>query len=80
MTALQDAVARHDSPEIASLAHRLRGSTGIFRARSATAAAQQMEEMADRGDLANVETVWADLERHLAELVNSLRPCRRLAA
>jgi HPt (histidine-containing phosphotransfer) domain-containing protein len=72
MTTLQDAVARRDSTRIASVAHRLRGSTGNFRARSATTAAQQMEEMARRGDLANVETVWADLERHMAELVDGL--------
>jgi signal transduction histidine kinase/DNA-binding response OmpR family regulator len=73
MTALQDAVARRDSPQIASLAHRLRGSTGNFRARSATAAAQQMEEMAQRGDLAEVEPVWAELERHMARLADRLR-------
>jgi len=73
MTALQNAVARRDSHEIAGLAHRLRGSTGNFRAHSTTASAQQMEEIARRGDLANVETVWADLDRHMAELLDGLR-------
>jgi HPt (histidine-containing phosphotransfer) domain-containing protein len=73
MTALQDAVARRDSPQIASLAHRLRGSTGNFRARPATAAARQMEEMAQRGDLAEVEPVWAELERHMTGLADRLR-------
>src|SRR5207244_10609851 len=73
MTALRDAVARRDSPQIASLAHRIRGSAGNFRARSAAAAAQQMEERAQRGDLQNVETAWADLERNMDELMESLR-------
>jgi hypothetical protein len=32
-----------------------------------------MEEMAHRGDLAGVEPVWAELERHMARLADRLR-------
>jgi hypothetical protein len=55
------------------------GETGIGNWRRAIpssfghGAAQQMEEMARRGELAGVETVSAELERHMAELLDSLR-------
>lgn len=73
MTALGDAVARRDSSRITSLAHRIKGSAGNFRARAAAAAAQDMEERARRGDLQDVETAWAELERRVDEMMESLR-------
>jgi two-component system sensor histidine kinase/response regulator len=73
MTRLRDAVTQRDSSRIASLAHRIGGSAGNFRARSAASAARQMEEMARRGDLQNVEMAWADLERNMDELMVGLR-------
>jgi two-component system sensor histidine kinase/response regulator len=73
MAALSDAMARRDSSQVASLAHRIKGSAANFRARAAAAAAQAIEEPARRGDLHNVETAWAELERRVDDMMESLR-------
>jgi two-component system sensor histidine kinase/response regulator len=76
MAALREAVIRRDSPQIASLSHRLRGSAANFRARAAAAAGQRLEEMARGGELRDVDGAWADFEGYLAELMESLQALR----
>jgi two-component system, sensor histidine kinase and response regulator len=70
---LRQAVGQRDARRIVALSHRLRGSVANFQAQAAVAGAQQLEEMAGRGDLDEVDTVVASFERSTAELMEGLK-------
>jgi HPt (histidine-containing phosphotransfer) domain-containing protein len=70
---LRQAVVQRDARRIVALSHRLRGSVANFQAQAAVASAQQLEEMAGRGDLGEVDTALASFERSTAELMEGLK-------
>ena len=73
---LKGAVAQRDGKRTASLAHRLRGSVANFQAQAAAQAAQQLEERAGRGDLGEVDEMFADFEQATVELMDNLKSLR----
>jgi CheY-like chemotaxis protein len=73
LTQLREAVGRRDGPRIGAVSHRLRGSVANFQAHTAALAAQQLEETAGRGNLAEVDRMFTDFERATTELMDGLR-------
>jgi histidine phosphotransfer protein HptB len=73
ITGLREAVVSRDSPRIAALAHRLKGSAANFQARPATATAQKLEEMGNSGGMEGVDAALADFERAVDELMDGLQ-------
>jgi HPt (histidine-containing phosphotransfer) domain-containing protein len=72
VTQLREAVGRRDGPRIGAVSHRLRGSVANFQAHTAALAAQQLEETAGRGNLAEVDRMFTEFERATAELMDGL--------
>jgi CheY-like chemotaxis protein/HPt (histidine-containing phosphotransfer) domain-containing protein/anti-sigma regulatory factor (Ser/Thr protein kinase) len=70
--ALMHAVARADAKELARIAHRLKGSAGVFRASDVAVAAAALEVMAGCGDLDGAARVVGELELLLEQLTNLL--------
>jgi len=73
MIGLREAVVSRDSPRIAALAHRLKGSAANFQARPATATAQRLEDMGGKGELEGIDTALADFERAVDGLMDGLQ-------
>jgi two-component system, sensor histidine kinase and response regulator len=71
-TALKDAVARADAGEMERIAHRLKGSASIFRARNVAVAAAALEVMARCSDLDGAARVAGELEPLLEHLTTLL--------
>jgi PAS domain S-box-containing protein len=74
--ALRDAVARADAKELARIAHRLKGSASVFRAKDLSVAAAALEVMAGCGDLDGAARVVGELElllEHLTKLLAEVR-------
>ena len=67
---LRRAVAAGDAPEVARVAHRLRGSLGNFGAEGAMEAALRLEQNGGAGSL-------ADAEGHCASLMDGWEALRR---
>jgi two-component system, sensor histidine kinase and response regulator len=76
LTDLRVAVARRDTRRIGSVAHRLRGSMANFQAQAAVTGAQQLEEMAGRNELLEVDAALASFEQSTAELIDGLKGLR----
>jgi CheY-like chemotaxis protein/HPt (histidine-containing phosphotransfer) domain-containing protein len=70
---LREAVVSRDSRRIGSMAHRLKGSVANFRAQSATATAQRLEEMGNGGGMEGIDAALADFEREVNELMDGLQ-------
>jgi two-component system sensor histidine kinase/response regulator len=64
--ALRAAAATRDPVAVASAAHALKGSVGLFAMGAAYEAARALELAARAGDLTEVETRCADLEREVS--------------
>jgi HPt (histidine-containing phosphotransfer) domain-containing protein len=73
ITGLREAVVSRDPHRIAALAHRLKGSAANFRARSATATAQKLEEMGNSDGMEGIDAALADFERAANELMDGLQ-------
>ncbi len=78
--ALEDAVARRDAAAIASAAHALKGSVGLFTKGPAFEEARRLEQRGNAGDLADVERDCAVLKEALAGLTSELEALRRTLA
>jgi PAS domain S-box-containing protein len=74
--ALKHAVARADTKELARMAHRLKGSAGVFRATDLAVAAAALEVMAGCGDLDGATRVVGELELLLEQLTTLLDEVR----
>jgi len=70
---IKQAIRRGDARGLAKTAHTLKGSIGIFAARNAIAAAQNLESVGRDGKLGNASPACAALEAELALLGEELR-------
>lgn len=73
ITSLQRALQRKDAAEIASLAHALKGSLGIFLAQHAHDRAQELEELGRKSELSGAKLAFAALKEEIAKLEANLR-------
>jgi PAS domain S-box-containing protein len=74
---LHGAVARADAARLKMVAHTLRGSLGHFGAHAAREAAQRLELLAGRGDLAGAPDLVADLEKELERVTSAVAALRQ---
>ncbi|HEV2617193.1 MAG TPA: response regulator [Candidatus Acidoferrales bacterium] len=77
---LRESIARGDAPEIARIAHTLRGSVGNFGRRGAYRAVEQMEKLAKEGDIAETAKALVAVESELESLLAALESFRTPAA
>lgn len=69
---IRAALARHDSPGLASAAHGLKGTLSYFAAGAAADAVRRLEMIGRDGDLKDAEAACAALEQALAHLTPAL--------
>jgi two-component system, sensor histidine kinase and response regulator len=77
LSAVREAIARHDANGLEEVAHSLKGSVGIFTARTAQEAALNLEKIGRRGDLACAEEVYRSLENSTKQLWPVLEEMQR---
>jgi len=69
---IRRALGEGDLRHVERLAHRLKGAVGLFHAADAFDAADQLEQIASTGDIAQATVIWnalgGELERLIAEL------------
>jgi two-component system, sensor histidine kinase and response regulator len=80
MGALEDARVRRDAVAIASAAHALKGSVGLFTRGPAFEGASRLERRGNAGDLADVERDCAGLKEGLSTLMRELEELRKTLA
>ncbi len=73
IAALQKALQRKDVDEIASLAHALKGSLGIFLAERACDRARELEQLGRKCELGGATAVYGALKEEIAKLEENLR-------
>jgi len=72
---MADIAAAHESGDreaVMRAAHTLKGSTALFAAEPATAAARRIEFMGRDGKLSEFPAAWEKLQRHIGELLRAL--------
>jgi len=69
---VREAVTQGDAGGLRQAAHALKGSAGYVAARPTVEAAQRLETIGARGDLAEAANAFADLERELGRLTAAL--------
>ena len=72
-TEIQRSVARRDSQKLATLAHALAGSVGVFDAKSVAEAARKLEAMGRSGDFTGTDAAFDLLAQEYAKLRVQLR-------
>jgi PAS domain S-box-containing protein len=80
LSAVKQAIASRDGTALERAAHKLKSSVGNFAAQSAVEAAQRLETMGRRGDLARVEEGYAALEKEIERLKTILADLGRKVA
>ena len=73
MAAIRQAAEQRDGKALASSAHALKGSIGLFAQQDAYQTARRLERTATSGDLAGVQDACATLEREMAEPARTAR-------
>jgi HPt (histidine-containing phosphotransfer) domain-containing protein len=73
MAALRAALQRRDAPELASLAHALKGTIANFTDGAAFQSAVKVEQLAKEADLYRAGESFRRLEADVDALLNSLR-------
>jgi HPt (histidine-containing phosphotransfer) domain-containing protein len=76
LSAIQESIARRDTKALECAAHTLKGSVGNFGAKGAYDAALRLEVIGRRGDFANAEEAYAQLEAEIARLEGVLAALR----
>ncbi|HTK74171.1 MAG TPA: response regulator [Gemmataceae bacterium] len=76
MSAIKEALKRHDSAGLNAAAHPLKGSLGTFAAKTAASAAQRLESLAREGNLAQGWEALDELEKEMARLAPALADLR----
>jgi two-component system sensor histidine kinase/response regulator len=76
---VRDALAQSDAVNLHRAAHTLKGSVGTLGAHAAAAAAEHLELLADKGDLAQAAEAVARLEKELQRLQPILLELERTA-
>ena len=77
MAAIQRAAEGRDAKALASSAHALKGSIGLFAQQEAYQTARRLERTATSGDLTGVQDACATLEREMAGLRGQLGELRK---
>jgi len=77
MAAIRQAAEQRDGKALASVAHALKGSIGLFVQRDAYQTARRLERTATSGDLAGVQDTCATLEGEMASLRGQLGELRK---
>jgi HPt (histidine-containing phosphotransfer) domain-containing protein len=77
MDAIREAVETGDAEVLKREAHGLKGAAGSLRAKSASEAAEVLEEMGRSGDFAEAEAALETLEQEIGRLKEDLRALRR---
>jgi CheY-like chemotaxis protein/HPt (histidine-containing phosphotransfer) domain-containing protein len=77
MTRIRDAVRAGDASGVASAAHALKGSVGIFSQGDAYTAARRLEQLARGGEMSAAGAVLAEVESAVARATSELRELRR---
>ncbi len=72
MSAVEATRAAGDPAGLMRAAHTLKGSVSMFAANDATAAARRLEKLGRSGELGDCEAAWAELQRHVARLIDAL--------
>jgi len=70
---VRDALAQGDAPRLSRAAHTLKGAVGVFGAKAAHEAAERLEQLASKGNLAQAAEAAAQLEAELERLKPMLR-------
>jgi signal transduction histidine kinase/DNA-binding response OmpR family regulator/HPt (histidine-containing phosphotransfer) domain-containing protein len=70
---IDDAIRRSDAAALSGAAHSLKGGLSSIFARRAAEAAAHLEELAEKGDLANAAIAFASLRDEVDRLIESLR-------
>ncbi len=70
---LKQAIQSGNSTEVAAIAHSLKGSVGLFSQGQAFEGVRRLEQAGKSGDLAQAETVRAEVEESVARLTTELR-------
>ncbi len=73
LTAAQAALAARDGAALARSAHRLKGALLQFGAPTVLAAAEELEQLGERGSFDCAAAVYARLEEELWQLITALR-------
>jgi PAS domain S-box-containing protein len=73
LSRIKDAVRTGNSGEVASAAHALKGSIGLFSQGPAYDEARRVEHIGRSGDLADAEAASAQLDASIAVLISELR-------
>jgi PAS domain S-box-containing protein len=68
LSRVREAVGTGDAQQLRTAAHALKGSVANFAAPAATSAAARLQEMGERGDLAEASPAVASLEQELARV------------
>ena len=68
MAAICEAIAERDGEELLRLAHKLRGSIGIFCHQEALDAVIQLETLAEAGEFEEASAVFEKMEREMTDL------------
>ena len=76
IAAIQQASARQEGAALASSAHALKGSVGLFVQRGAYETARRLEQAGRSGDLTSVDEACAALEGEMSELRTALGELR----
>lgn len=72
-TEIQRAVARRDAQKLATLAHALAGSVGVFDAKDVAETARKLEAMGRSGDFTGTDAAFDSLAQEYAKLRVQLR-------
>jgi signal transduction histidine kinase/ActR/RegA family two-component response regulator/HPt (histidine-containing phosphotransfer) domain-containing protein len=73
LSRIRKAISRRDAPQLASSAHALAGSAGVFDAKGVVAAARRLEVRGRSADFHGVDAAYSLLVRELALLKSQLR-------
>ena len=73
---IRSAARARDAVELASAAHALKGSAGLFSQGAAYQSARNLEHLAKSGDFSKVDAACADVEADVSQLMAELRHLR----
>jgi CheY-like chemotaxis protein len=79
LAAAQHALREKNGPELARVAHTIKGSAGNFSARATLETAGRLEALAGQGDFPRASTAMDELERQMERLDRALNALRGAA-
>lgn len=77
LSAVREAITRHDANSLEKAAHSLKSSVGVFGAHTAQEAALDLEKIGRGGDLARAEEVYRLLDNSIQQLWPALKEMQR---